>query len=273
MTLSEWVKESQTLIGGESPALDARLILKHVTGLTHGQQIVHAHDQLTSEDRKQLHLLRERRLAGEPIAYIIHSKEFYGRSFYVDERVLIPRADTEILVETVLTAVKNNVVSLDLPIIDVATGSGAIGITLAAELGVDVLLSDISSEALAVARINSTRLLGRELECIECDLLPLGQKYGIIVSNPPYLTDAWVEAVDKSVHYEPKRALRGFGADGLAIIKALIAQSKEHRSLFLECDYRQTQDVAVLLEASGFRNVTIERDLANLERVVWGVRE
>ncbi|HPB41916.1 MAG TPA: peptide chain release factor N(5)-glutamine methyltransferase, partial [Sphaerochaeta sp.] len=209
---------------------------------------------------------------GRPIAYIIGSKEFYGRSFYVDERVLIPRPDTEILVETVLKAIEDGVVSSEDPIIDVGTGSGAVGITLAAELDCMVLLSDISCDALDVARINSRRILGRELETIASDLLPLGRKYGIIVSNPPYLTDEWVAAVDQNVRSEPDLALRGFGEDGLDIIRALVAESSNHGSLFIECDYRQTKQVAGLFEEHGFTNISIQRDLQGLERVVWGVR-
>lgn len=276
MTFKAWSAETKNLFIeqgiSDTPDLDARLLLEHATGYDQSRQIVNAAEELSGHQLELLENLRNQRLEGRPIAYIIGSKEFYGRSFYVDERVLIPRPDTEILIEAVLEAVKNGLVSCEDPIIDVGTGSGAVGITLASELGCRVLLSDISSDALDVARINSRRILDRELETIASDLLPLGRKYGIIVSNPPYLTDEWVAAVDRSVTYEPALALRGFGKDGLDVIRALVAQSSNHGSLFVECDYRQARKVAELFEEHGFTNITIERDLQGLERVVWGVR-
>lgn len=276
MTLNAWIAETKNLFieqgVSDTPGLDARLLLGHATGYDQGRQIVNAGEELAIHQLDLLENLRSQRLAGRPIAYIIGSKEFYGRSFYVDERVLIPRPDTEILVETVLKAIEDGVVSSEDSIIDVGTGSGAVGITLAAELDCMVLLSDISCDALDVARINSRRILGRELETIASDLLPLGRKYGIIVSNPPYLTDEWVAAVDQSVRSEPDLALRGFGEDGLDIIRALVAESSNHGSLFIECDYRQTKQVAGLFEEHGFTNISIQRDLQGLERVVWGVR-
>ncbi len=276
MTLNAWIAETKNLFieqgVSDTPGLDARLLLGHATGYDQGRQIVNAGEELDSHRLDLLENLRSQRLAGRPIAYIIGSKEFYGRSFYVDERVLIPRPDTEILVETVLKAIEDGVVSSEDSIIDVGTGSGAVGITLAAELDCMVLLSDISCDALDVARINSRRILGRELETITSDLLPLGRKYGIIVSNPPYLTDEWVAAVDQNVRSEPDLALRGFGEDGLDIIRALVAESSNHGSLFIECDYRQTKQVAGLFEEHGFTNISIQRDLQGLERVVWGVR-
>lgn len=276
MTLNAWIAETKNLFieqgVSDTPGLDARLLLGHATGYDQGRQIVNAGEELDSHRLDLLENLRSQRLEGRPIAYIIGSKEFYGRSFYVDERVLIPRPDTEILVETVLKAIEDGVVSSEDPIIDVGTGSGAVGITLAAELDCMVLLSDISCDALDVARINSRRILGRELETIASDLLPLGRKDGIIVSNPPYLTDEWVAAVDQNVRSEPDLALRGFGEDGLDIIRALVAESSNHGSLFIECDYRQTKQVAGLFEEHGFTNISIQRDLQGLERVVWGVR-
>ncbi|NLZ76805.1 MAG: peptide chain release factor N(5)-glutamine methyltransferase [Spirochaetales bacterium] len=276
MTLTAWIAETRALFieqgVDDTPDLDARLLLEHVTGWDRSRQIVNAAEELSSHQLDLLENLRSQRLESRPIAYIIGSKEFYGRSFLVDERVLIPRPDTEILVETVLDAIEQGVVSRTDPIIDVGTGSGAVGITLAAELDRMVLLSDISPDALVVARTNSRRILGTELETIEGDLLPPGRKYGIIVSNPPYLTDEWMAAVDPGVRYEPTLALRGFGEDGLQIIRALVAESSNHGSLFIECDHRQARKVAGLFEEHGFTNVTIRRDLHGLDRVVWGVR-
>lgn len=275
MTIKEWAYETRTLLIEnhltDSPDLDARLLLEFITEHDQVKQIINADKVLSDEELAELNRLRQQRLEGRPIAYIMGLKQFFGRYFKVDERVLIPRPDTEILVEAVLKAHERGLVSIEDPIIDVCTGSGAVGITLARELKRDVILSDISSDALDVAKENSARLLRRELETIQCDLLPKGREYGIIVSNPPYLTDEWVEAVDRSVQYEPTLALRGGGRDGLDLIRKLVFQSIGHGSLFVECDYRQAKAVAEIFEEHFFRQVTIERDLAGLERVVWGV--
>ncbi|MGH0052494.1 MAG: peptide chain release factor N(5)-glutamine methyltransferase, partial [Sphaerochaetaceae bacterium] len=189
---------------------------------------------------------------------------------------LIPRPDTETLITVILEYARGKTEDMLLPIIDIGTGSGAIGITLALELGVEVTLSDISKEALAVAEHNAIALAGHSFPLIEANLLStISQKYGIIVSNPPYLTAGWCDEVSEEVAWEPRRALDGFGPDGLSLVRNLIEQSTTHLrsegALFLECDYRQVGKVATLLEEHHFKEVTIVRDLAGHERVVWGV--
>ena len=279
MTVQQWKRSTASrLMDGsvdQSRDLDARLLLQNVTGLDQIQQILRADQTLTDEELSKLETMVLQRLSHRPMAYILGSREFYGRDFHVDERVLIPRPDTEILVEQVLAFARKLNRSEDLSIIDVCTGSGAIGITLALELGCQVTLTDISPAALEVAKANAERL-GAKVTMLQGDLLsPAGGKYDIIVSNPPYLTQLWCDQVSKEVAWEPRLALDGREEDGLGLIRTLVQQSTEHLdqggALFLECDYRQAPGVAALLGEHQFAEVGTERDLAFLERVVWGV--
>lgn len=279
ITVQQWKRSTASRLKDgsldQSPDLDARLLLEKVTALDQIQQMLR-HDQLlTEEELDTLETLVRMRLNHRPIAYILGSKEFYGRDFCVDERVLIPRPDTEILVEQVLAFAHKRKQDENLSIIDVCTGSGAVGVTLALELGCQVTLTDISPGALEVASSNAKRL-GATVRVKEGDLLsPAEGKYDIIVSNPPYLTTTWCDQVSKEVAWEPRLALDGKEDDGLGLIRALVEQSTEHLNqggaLFLECDFRQAPEVAALLKAHRFEEVARVRDLAFLERVVWGV--
>jgi len=279
MTIDSWKRETVALFleagVASSPSLDARLLLEMVTGLDHASQLIYYQRPLTAAELETLAHLRSKRLEHQPMAYIRGIKEFWGRTFVVDRRVLIPRADTETLVEAVLAYATERPLDEILPIIDLCTGSGAVGITLAAELSVEVVLSDKSRDALSVADHNARTILGHRLEVVEDDLLYNSRdKYGIIVSNPPYLTPAWIEEVSREVGWEPRMALDGKSADGLALIRVLVAQStthlKEGGALFLECDRRQAEEVAHLMRSASFTGVTVVRDLSGNERVVWG---
>jgi release factor glutamine methyltransferase len=280
MTIATWKHETVSLLVAEgldsSPSLDARLLLEAATGLTQSEQIIHYDRRLSEEELSHLATLRDRRLAHQPIAYIRRTKEFWGRPFTVDERVLIPRSDTETLVETALAYARERGIERVTPIIDLCTGSGAVGITLAAELGVDVTLSDISEAALEVADVNARTLLGRPLPILQGDLLcPTTESYGMIVSNPPYLTPSWIDEVSAEVGWEPRLALDGKSEDGLSVIRLLIEQSvtrlKDKGALLVECDWRQCAEVATLLRFNSFDDIHIVRDLSGRERVVWGI--
>ncbi|MGE4453798.1 MAG: peptide chain release factor N(5)-glutamine methyltransferase [Sphaerochaeta sp.] len=281
MTIAQWKQQTVRLLQsgqvGESYDLDARLLLEMATGLDQVHQIVESHRILSEEELTELERLRIERLSYKPMAYILGRKEFYGRNFLVNEHTLIPRPDTETIVEEVLAYAKDKPREEIIPIIDVCTGSGAIGITLSLELGLEVTLSDISQKALDVAQENALSLRGRALPILEADLLSTtNEKYGIIVSNPPYLTGTWCGEVSREVAWEPRNALDGKGTDGLALIRTLVRQSTTHLlqrgALFIECDYRQTAEVASMMEEHSFVDITIARDLAGHERVVWGVQ-
>lgn len=258
----------------DTPELEARLLIKKATSLSQVEQILHPDRALDENQVLLLERMLTERLHSRPMAYILGSKEFYGRCFYVDERTLIPRPDTETLVDTALSYARKRKEKLS--IIDVCTGSGCVGISIACELGYDVHLSDISSDALEVARTNALALVGHELPTSQGNLLStLSDKYDIIVSNPPYLTALWCDEVDAGVKREPRLALEGFGPDGLDLIRTLVEQSasalRDKGALMMECDYRQVVEVREIMLASGFIQVQSECDLTGRERVVWGI--
>jgi len=258
----------------ETPELEARLLIEKATHLTHVEQILHSDKTLDKKELSILENLLSERLGARPMAYILGYKEFYGRSFFVDERVLIPRPDTETLVDVALSHARQH--DKKLRIIDVCTGSGCVGVSLACELGYDVTLTDISCDALEVAQANALHLIGHTLPTIEGNLLSTHpDKYDIIVSNPPYLTSEWCEAVSDDVKREPRLALEGFEPDGLCLIRILIEQSTSHLNawgaLMMECDYRQVEAIKILMLASGFSMVKSVCDLSGRERVVWGI--
>ncbi|MBQ0070808.1 MAG: peptide chain release factor N(5)-glutamine methyltransferase, partial [Spirochaetales bacterium] len=255
----------------EMPALEARLLLEHA-GYSVIKQITD--NQAEVEETKVLQALSEmeKRVSGYPMAYILGEKEFWGLTFHVDERVLIPRPDTETLVETALSLAKE----ADGRILDLCTGSGAIATALAHSLKRPVAMSDLSEDALTVARENYIRLIGEEPDARQGDLLSpwKGERFSLIVSNPPYLTDGWYEIVDEDVKKEPKTAFIGFGEDGLDLIRQIVEDAPAHLEtngyLAFECDYRQCQELSLLLAQKGFTGVNIVQDLSGTARVVYG---
>lgn len=261
----------------DTPSLDASVIFTKVTNLSKVQQITQDSLLIDEETENKFNELINRRLNYEPVAYIIEEKEFYGRPFKVTKDTLIPRADTETLIEEVIKYSKT--LDYNPEILDLCTGSGCIGITLANEITPkSITLSDISKEALEVAKINAKKLSKAKINIIESNLLEKCKKYDIIVSNPPYLTKQWCEEVSNEVKKEPILALEGFGNDGLDIIRAIVYDAKNHlngyhSAIFFECDSRQCSKVKELLEANSFKNVSIIKDLANKDRVVKGIYE
>lgn len=261
----------------DTPSLDASVIFTKGTNLSKVQQITQDSLLIDKETENKFNELINRRLNYEPVAYITEEKEFYGRPFKVTKDTLIPRADTETLIEEVIKYSKT--LDYNPEILDLCTGSGCIGITLANEITPkSITLSDISKEALEVAKINANKLSKAKINIIESNLLEKCKKYDIIVSNPPYLTKQWCEEVSNEVKKEPILALEGFGNDGLDIIRAIVYDAKNHlngyhSAIFFECDSRQCSKVKELLEANSFKNVSIIKDLANKDRVVKGIYE
>ena len=259
-----------------NPQLEASIIIEKTTGIDRIHQIIDLDKEIEEKSAEDALSLMKKRASGYPMAYITGTKEFYGHTFSVNESVLIPRPDTETIVETALMIAKR----FSSPrILDLCTGSGAIAASLAYELKSDVCLSDISSDALEVAVNNYERITGLKAIKREGDLLSpwLGMQFDIIVSNPPYLTSLWYEEVDEDVKKEPKLALISDSGDGLDIIRRIIAQSPDYLIkggyLLLEGDYRQMESCAKILSNSGFADGNIVKDLAGKNRVVYGRRE
>ncbi|CAB4344785.1 unannotated protein [freshwater metagenome] len=256
--------------GSESAALDAELLLAFALGVDRAALITDPKREITGPPVRVFQdLVRRRSVGHEPVAYLVASKGFRSIDLVVDARVLVPRPETELLVE----------LALQLPsgarVLDVGTGSGAVALALKQERP-DLLVSgaDISADALDVARANA-ELLGLEVEFIEADLLSgLGNGWDAILSNPPYIaeSDRATLPIDVIGH-EPELALMA-GLDGLDVIRPLIiaAAQSEARMLAIELGAGQSSAVAELIGAAGFGGVTAHSDLAGIERVVVGER-
>lgn len=278
ITIKEALHKGTKAIGlgqfSQTPLLDASLLLCKATGLSREHLYSQSDLTLSADVFESYTTLVQRHLAAQPIAYLIGEREFYGRTFKVSPSVLIPRPDTETLVEAALSKLAPGRTA---NVLDLCTGSGCIGITIAAERPLtSVTLTDISKEALAVAQINNQEILENRATLIQSDLFSAipNQKFEMIVTNPPYLTTAWYDKTEAQVKAEPSLALLGGGDDGLYLIKKIIEQAPtyllEGGCLFIECDYRQHDMVKEYLKEKGFSSIESYNDLASLRRVVGG---
>ena len=269
MRLSELRRE----LLSRTEAVDARIIISLATGLDDIHQITESGKEITEEEKEKAFSLLEKRLSGVPMAYITGEKEFYGHVFKVNHATLIPRPDTETIVERALEiarTIKNP------KILDLCTGSGAIGTAISHALSIPVALSDISPQALEIARENYRRNTGTDADARLGSLFEPweGESFDIIASNPPYLTESWYEETERDVKREPRIAFIGGGDDGLDIIRAIVRTSIPHLHeggyLLIECDYRQMDICANIFHHAGFSYIQIRKDLAGKERVIYG---
>ncbi len=259
----------------DTPLLDASLLLMYVTHLSREELYTHYDDFLSENEYQQFQSLIASRLEHIPIAYLTKVKEFYGRDFHITPDVLIPRGDTETLIEANLIHLAT--LEHEHTLLDLCTGSGCIGITISLEsTSTHVTLSDISEKALLVAKTNCSKLQSPITEIVQSDLFEAfeGRCFHYIVSNPPYIAPSWYQQLSDEVLHEPKLALLSDGDDGLSIIKRIIAQSTLHLYkngyLMIECDYRQVDDVVSYFKEYGFKEVTYYTDLGMRRRAVSG---
>ncbi|MDE3130015.1 MAG: peptide chain release factor N(5)-glutamine methyltransferase [Acidobacteriota bacterium] len=253
-------------VGCESPRLDAELLLAHVLGVDRAQLVIRGQEEAGPDDRTRYLALLTRRAKREPIAYILGRKDFRRITLAVDPRVLIPRPETELLVEVGLTLPGGARVA------DVGTGSGAVALALKQERPDLALVGvDVSAGALSVARMNSQRL-ALQVEWVQGDLLD-GVSCEAVLANLPYVADDELLPPEVAL-YEPRGALLG-GEDGLDLVRRLIEQAGERHEIALialEIGSTQAGATAALLEEAGFSQVERLRDLAGHERVVLGRR-
>jgi release factor glutamine methyltransferase len=257
----------------DSPRLDAELLLAHATGLDR-VGLYTAHDRpLDPSERARYRELVRRRLGGEPVAYLTGEREFWSLRLAVDPRVLIPRRETEHLVEAVLGAVPAG----SARVVDVGTGSGAIALALGKERPAwQIVAVDRSAGALAVARQNAAEH-GVAVAFVRAAWLgPLGGPFDVVVSNPPYVRSAAISGLAAEVRCEPRAALDG-GADGLDAYRVLVPQAAERLRkggvLAFEIGSDEGRAVAELCAASGaFEPARVTTDLAGLDRVVVATR-
>lgn len=259
----------------DAPRLTSELLLAHVLGLSRVHLYTDLDRPLEQSELGSFRALIERRTSGEPVQYLTGVREFAGRPFRVDPRVLIPRPETELLVEEVLGALG----PLSAPrLLDVGTGSGCIAVTLAAELpAATVVATDIDPAACAVARANA-EALGVRLDIRQGDLLaPVADEppFDAVVSNPPYVRSGELAGLQREVQREPLRALDG-GPDGLEVVRRIVDAAVDRLApdglLALEIGEEQGAQVRDLLLARGYERVRIAADLERRDRMAFGTR-
>ncbi len=261
----------------DDPRLTSEILLGHVLCLPRVKLYMDLDRPLSKEELGTYRGLIQRRLAGEPTQYLVGSKEFYGRRFAVDPRVLIPRSETELLVEAVLHDVKRDAPSR---VLDVCTGSGCIAVTIAAERPqASVWATDLMPGALEVAKANAeAHQVDSRVTFFQGDLLaplPPGSTFDVIVSNPPYVKTGDLKTLQREVQREPKEALDG-GPEGVTLIARVVEGAlprlKPGGLLAMEIGEDEGAAVKALLVRAGYHDVKIEKDLARHERLALGRR-
>lgn len=268
--LYETGKDRLEKAGIQEAALDARLLLEEVCRTDRNTLLVHGDRAVTEEEETQFRIFIERRSTHEPLQQITGWQEFMGLRFSVTEDVLVPRQDTETLVEEVMRYLRDG-----MEILDVCTGSGCILLSLLRySNGCRGVGCDISEKALAVAGQNAKEL-GISAQFIQSDLFEsIEGRFEYIVSNPPYIRKDVIPTLMEEVRdHEPLIALDG-GEDGLDFYRKITREATEHLysggMLFFEIGYDQGEAVKLLMEEEGYEEVTVSQDLAGLDRVVYG---
>lgn len=272
MTTIATIIKTKPLRDSTTPRLDLELLLEKVLEKPRGFLYTHPAYELSLQQEEIFESLYQRRCQGEPLAYILGKKEFWSLELMVNEKVLVPRPETELLVEIILAKVKHKTAT----IADLGTGSGAIALALASERPHwQIIATDISEEALQVARHNATHLQIKNIEfyCGSwCAALPK-QLYNVIVSNPPYGTICDPILEQKVLKFEPKIAV-AIGNDGLDALREIIIQAKNNLTpaglLVLEHGYNQSEAVQQLLQKNNYHQITAHQDLAGIKRAVVG---
>lgn len=257
--------------GIPDPEVDGALLLSHLTGKTPLMLRLDNDTQLADDVVERFLALREKRLQRVPLQYLTGEAYFLGQLFHVDERVLIPRPETELLVERAIAALQRFPAPTA---VDLCCGSGCIGVSM--KLGVpqaSVTLTDYSPDALTVARENARRL-GAEVAFCQGDLFaPVEGTFDVIVSNPPYIPAADCLTLQEEVRQEPLMALDG-GADGLDFYRRIAAEAPAHLNkggvLLLEIGWDQGDSVPALLQEAGFTDVQAHEDFQGIRRMVEG---
>lgn len=283
MTCREALNAGSALLrssGLESPSLDAALFMADLLSVERSRLPLLEDKELSPELYRRFRERLERRRAGECTAYILGRKEFMGLDLMVTAEVLVPRPDTETLVEAALAWIDHPDSSSpkgSLSVLDLCTGSGAVAVALKHERpDLTLWASDISVEALAVAEANARRLLGPDkITFVRSDLFKaITGSFDLIAANPPYIPTGELEGLPGEVRGEPVLALDG-GEDGLALIRPLVAgvrdRLKRGGALFMEADPRQMPAVTGILKNCGYRNIRIRKDLPGRDRVIGAV--
>lgn len=274
-----WATDDLKKRGNTSPRLDAELLLGKVLSAPRVKLVIDSERPLTKDELAAYRALHQRRRKGEPVAYLLGVREFYGRPFRVDARVLVPRPDTEILVEVALR--RTAACSLSMRALDLCTGSGCVAITIARERPTARVFGvDISEDALAVARDNQVRLAAFNVAFLRGDLFSFPRenrpaRFDLVTANPPYIPRGEERELPPDVRsFEPHVALFG-GDDGLDCVRRIVSAAPQHLVpggvLAIEIGAGQAPSVIALFEARGFGGVEATKDYGGHQRVISGV--
>jgi release factor glutamine methyltransferase len=277
ITLAEVLRRSTGYLeqhGSPTPRLDAELLLAHGLGLSRVELYTQFERTLNDDELAACRELVRRRGLREPVAYVIGSWGFRGLELAVDARVLVPRPETELLVDRCLALLAG----VERPrLVDVGTGSGAIALSLKSERpDAEVVACDISRDALDVAAANAARL-GLEVELHLSDLLAQvpGDGFALVVSNPPYVSEREMADLEPEVAEHEPRLATVAGGDGLEVYRRLLPEAAarlvDGGGLALECGSGQAPALVAELAAAGYGQAGVDRDLAGIERVVWAL--
>ncbi len=254
-----------------SSRIEVQCLLQAVLNVNRAYLITHPERELITDESARYAALFERRLQGEPVAYLLGTREFYGLNFKVTPATLIPRPDTELLVELALQHLSQRG-----RVLDMGTGSGAIALSIAhARQDVDVVAVDASADALIVAQYNAQALGIQNVHLLYSDWFAqlADERFDLIVSNPPYIEADDVHLTQGDVRFEPLTALAS-GSDGLGDIRRISGQARNYLNpggwLMLEHGYNQAARVRDFLQQTGFSSVTSVRDLSGIARVTMG---
>ena len=262
--------------GVEDCVFEAKQIIKHITGLSSSEILMNYTKELSEFQRNNLTAVLKQRELRYPLQYIFGEWSFYGRDFYVGPGVLVPRADTETVIEVCLDCLKDK---KEPKILDLCAGSGCIGITLAKEKeDSDCLMVEKYPEAMRYAEKNIPRNKADNARVIAGDVFEgtaNGEKYDLIVSNPPYVAENGTEECSPETKYEPQTALMG-GTDGLKFYRAITDNYKdslkEKGMLCFEVGIGQADAVKEILNAAGFTGIDAKKDLNGIERAVFAYK-
>jgi release factor glutamine methyltransferase len=250
------------------------VLVRFVLGASDAQLATHPERALTAGERERFHAFALRRREGEPIAYLTGEREFYSIPFKVTPAVLIPRPETELLVEAALERITEDT---PVRVLDLATGSGCVAVAISRHRArARVTAADLSRDALVVARHNA-EAQGVDIEFIESDWFAAleGRRFDLIVANPPYVAECDPHLERGDLRFEPRNALVA-GPDGLTCIGAIVARAAAHLEhggwLLFEHGFDQAPQCRNLLQHAGFEKVTSRRDLAGIERISGGQR-
>lgn len=269
-------KKALCSAGIEDCVFEAKQIIKHITGLSSSEILMNYTKELSEFQRNNLTAVLKQRELRYPLQYIFGEWSFYGRDFYVGPGVLVPRADTETVIEVCLDYLKDK---KEPKILDLCAGSGCIGITLAKEKeDSDCLMVEKYPEAMRYAEKNIPRNKAENARVITGDVFEgtaNGEKYDLIVSNPPYVAENGTEECSPETKYEPQTALLG-GTDGLKFYRAITENYKdslkEKGMLCFEVGIGQADSVKEILNAAGFTDIGAKKDLNGIERAVFAYK-